>query len=432
MKRLNGIIFCTIIISSLLVKSLVYPNNYEEALIQDLSKYMVNRAQKEIFDSYISRLRFNKLFKHFFPESYGFLYNNDLSSISSNLLWHSYLREDFSNFIDRLHLFFKQRYNNKYDKFINIIFTLNDIINKQKFTKIEEIDNFLDIDKIKELLIIRLKKPEIDSMVSYNKSIKYLLQIFKEIKKNNIEKQNNKNNDKEFSIKYTKIIHNLFLIFDDLDEDIPEYHRKLLWSIASIADSDKQNVVKTVIYEFTMPVGSYKVKRESRYFIFVNSYLGVSYYQKRLYNDDFNAFDLDSDPLLKKDNKDKKYHPSIFAPIGIEFGLSFFDIGVERKARGCLEGLSFSYLFSIIDLAKPIQSYIKKKEDEKYTFKDVISPGIYYVIGFSNLPLSFGLGYNYYLYREKNILTNKTEFINEHRFQFFVSIDMPLFPVFVR
>lgn len=124
---------------------------------------------------------------------------------------------------------------------------------------------------------------------------------------------------------------------------------------------EKQRVLEASL----LPPTSYRIKRTYSKTVYINAYLGFSAGREWL------------------EQKEWAGHMSFFAPIGIEM------------ARSTNES-SYSLLFSVVDLGSIVSYRFESGEvdgiPEDFILKSVISPGVFFVHGFKNSPLSLGLG----------------------------------------
>lgn len=207
------------------------------------------------------------------------------------------------------------------------------------------------------------------------------------------------------------------------NDSLPQKLGRYITIVADIAQADSVEQVKKILDGLIMPVGSYKVKRTQTFTISINSYVGLS-----------TGYEW-NDATSDIENKNS-WQFSPFVPVGIDISWvhkckKFSD---ERKVHS-----SNGIYLSVIDLGA-VASYRFKNtgsndsltvsELPKINLRQVLSPGLYYVHGIRNAPLSWGVGgqFNPKL-REIKENGELVETANAFRFMFFLSVDIPLFTV---
>jgi len=176
-------------------------------------------------------------------------------------------------------------------------------------------------------------------------------------------------------------------------------------NIASAQDSES---VAKAIEDFADPVGSFKWKRNENWkcYFSINGYMGGAYGSEELSDDAFNEGN----------------HFSVFAPVGLEFGI----------ATGIWFPSTIGIFGSVIDVGT-LASYrlsetISAEGDTvsnnpQVKFKNIIAPGIFLVFGISKtFPITLGLGYQYA--PSLRSIENTDEIVNALRFSSFLAIDL--------
>jgi hypothetical protein len=201
--------------------------------------------------------------------------------------------------------------------------------------------------------------------------------------------------------KYSSAIFNLI----DLIDTIPELKndKTIKWLMkygsfmASTIEADNSDEVVKIIETYAMPSGSSRVKRNSKYNISLNSYLGI---------------------YAGTENSQTVY--GIAAPVGIAF------------SHGGKCG-SISLFFSAIDIGAISSFRFNNNEDDvaKIFLKEIISPGAFVSYGIRNNPISINLGI-----QKTPLLTrvgaNKNEVDISHntRISLSVLVDIPLLNIY--
>ncbi|WP_157961140.1 hypothetical protein [Lutibacter citreus] len=171
--------------------------------------------------------------------------------------------------------------------------------------------------------------------------------------------------------------------------------------------SENKNVdIKEIINNYALPVGSYRIKRRFDYSIDVSAYPGL-YFGYEHSNSESGNF-------------------GITAPIGFSVSTRNKKLTPEAELSS-----SSSLFFSIIDIGAPF-SYRFKNDSaeglpENITWKQIFSPGFYFIYGFKNAPLALSLGCQFTpLLREieiNNVLDEKSVL----RTSLALMVDIPLF-----
>ncbi len=202
------------------------------------------------------------------------------------------------------------------------------------------------------------------------------------------------------------------------ESQIPSSLVQYLTLAADISQAQNVEEAKNIIDNAILPVGSYKIKRSVKFSSSINSYIGLNGGREFL------------DYKNLKNNSAHYLGP--FLPIGVDLSWS---CGTENKM-----GWSHSAFISIIDLGV-VAGYrfdndttlnVEKVPDLK--FKHIISPGIFYICGIKNSPISFGTGAQFTpllrsISDESNVELNIASSI---RWTMFVAVDIPLMNIAVK
>ena len=202
------------------------------------------------------------------------------------------------------------------------------------------------------------------------------------------------------------------------ESQIPSSLVQYLTLAADISQAQNVEEAKNIIDNAILPVGSYKIKRSVKFSSSINSYIGLNGGREFL---DY-----------KKLKNNSAYYIGPFLPIGIDLSWSN---GTENEM-----GWSHSAFISIIDLGV-VAGYrfdndttlnVEKVPDVK--FKHIISPGVFYICGIKNSPISFGTGAQFSpllrsISDENNIELNIASSI---RWTMFVAVDIPLMNIAVK
>jgi hypothetical protein len=205
-------------------------------------------------------------------------------------------------------------------------------------------------------------------------------------------------------------------IFSKLPNVIAKLTRYGLF-IANLSDAKTPDEVEAILDNAVLPVGSSSIKKNSKFNLAVQSYLGVFY----------RASDL---KLANNNAWNSRF--GVTAPIGIAASW-----GLKGK------GGSFSLFGSLLDLGAIVDYQLKKdsvatasggseeviKKDYKIRPGQILSPGAYAIYGFgNNIPISLGLGAQYgpglgKIENSGNLIENNPQW----KFNIFLAVDIPFF-----
>ncbi|MCK4762931.1 MAG: hypothetical protein KAW12_12110 [Candidatus Aminicenantes bacterium] len=185
--------------------------------------------------------------------------------------------------------------------------------------------------------------------------------------------------------------------------------------MAAVAKAENSDQVKEAIESVALPAGSYSIKRNAKWNISLNAYVGINLGDE----------DLSGKFTLKKSVKLNSL--GIWAPVGV---------AISKGHKGSFLGIqSISIFLSAIDIGA-VTAYRFKEEDAQdmpeFHLKNILAPGAHLVLGFKNSPISIGGGIQFGPQLRKIISTDETtglELITEAsawRINFFVAVDIPL------
>lgn len=193
--------------------------------------------------------------------------------------------------------------------------------------------------------------------------------------------------------------------------------------MASIVEAKSSEDVENIIEASALPAGSFRIKRQSKFNVALNAYLGLFGGQEKI-----NGLD-----------NSKSFVSGIAAPIGVAFssGKSNFFIGHEDgKFKREKKAWSTSIFLSVVDLGALAAFRFENDSIAQVPtilLKNIISPGAFISFGWPNSPISlnFGcqIGPNL---REVGISNN--EFSNHYywRFSSTICVDIPVFNFYTR
>lgn len=199
-----------------------------------------------------------------------------------------------------------------------------------------------------------------------------------------------------------KLLHTFLPSEVVLDEDLV----KLITLAADISEAERGQV-KDIFEAAILPVGSYRIKQSTSFSVSLNAYTGLS----------------GGAEILGETNGAKVFG-GIHAPIG--FGLNWSK-GTEQHLKA-----SNSLFLSVIDLGTLV-SYRFGTEDSvnatpEVTFANVLAPGLYFVHGFRECPISIGVG-GQFAPKLRSIEDGVAKVIMSDAFRYgaFVAVDIPFF-----
>ncbi len=209
-----------------------------------------------------------------------------------------------------------------------------------------------------------------------------------------------------------------------VDENIHTYKNgtfkkdllKYLTFAADISQAKTSEDASNIFEAAILPTGSYRLKRCFNYSSSISAYVGINGGAEWL------------------DDGDKKPagYTGMFLPIGIDFSWSD---GTED-----IPSPSNSLFFSVLDLGVVAGYRFKNTNTDNniddnvplIKFEHIIAPGIFYMHGFADFPLDFGLGIEYLpklraITDDQNLELNKA---NGFRATAFIAVDLPLFNIY--
>ena len=212
---------------------------------------------------------------------------------------------------------------------------------------------------------------------------------------------------------YSSAIMNVRILIDKTKLNESEFAQEFLkygTFIATVAEADSSDEVQQIIESIALPAGSASIKKRTKSNIALNAYLGLSG------GLEFNG-DLD------------EYKPTfaLSAPIGIAFSKGLY---TKKEDNTYDERGSSTWFFPLVDLGAITTFRFgddMTEELPQIKLENIFAPGIYYVRGFANIPVSIGLGGQFgpqlRTVTAQNItLDSKASF----SFRLFVAIDIPL------
>lgn len=181
--------------------------------------------------------------------------------------------------------------------------------------------------------------------------------------------------------------------------------------MANVATATSSEEVQHIIEATVLPPGSYRAKRNSKFTVSVNSYLGANV-----------LFSADEYDIGRFAN-----HAGFYAPVGVEG--SFSSSGMDY---------SISLFFSIVDLGAITRYRLNESDgriDSTIRLGSIISPGASFIIGLPDMPISAGVSYSSQpslQYDDSNEFITINRDQNKFGFSGFITVDIPLFNVYLK
>ncbi|WP_124978868.1 hypothetical protein [Nonlabens xiamenensis] len=148
------------------------------------------------------------------------------------------------------------------------------------------------------------------------------------------------------------------------------FYSNFLIDLESAASEGDVDQMEAVLQRYALPVGSFRMKRGASYSIDINAYPGV-----------MGSLETNAGNALTA---------GITAPLGIAFSINH--PGEEEKNSGA----SSSLFLSVIDLGAPFAYRFTNDSSEglpqEITWKQLFAPGVAYIYGFKNTPVSLMAG----------------------------------------
>ena len=207
---------------------------------------------------------------------------------------------------------------------------------------------------------------DVEKAQKYLKDAKKLLEISKNI------------HDKAYGV---ALVNTVTILKDLLPESaIKDEIIKYGTFMVSMVSAKDAKEMENVLAAAALPVGSYRLKRTSRFTISLNTYPGV-----------FGGVEtLTTSETL--DGKKEGLNLAFTAPVGLDFCW-----GKKRKKNKTIFGPSNSLFISVIDIGAVVSFRLSGADTglPEFKWENILAPGIFWMRGFKNSPISFGLGIQY-------------------------------------
>jgi hypothetical protein len=143
--------------------------------------------------------------------------------------------------------------------------------------------------------------------------------------------------------------------------------------MANVVNASSSSDISAAIRAVALPVGSASMKKENKFSISLNAFVGPY---------------IGSEKIAGVDDGFKINAWGLTAPIGLSINKN---IHLNNRA-----GWSASIFLSIVDIGAPVAFRFKDNETEQIPsikLGDIVSPGAFLSIGIPNVPISFNVGY---------------------------------------
>ena len=173
--------------------------------------------------------------------------------------------------------------------------------------------------------------------------------------------------------------------------------------------------VEKAIEAFALPAGSYSIKRTSKFNFSINSFPGI-----------LPAYEVPwkKDEAFNGPNPEGRFSIGLTAPVGLSLAWGW------GKKNKCFEGYSMGFFIPVIDVGAITRLRLDTEKDTevlpKMTFRNFLSPGLYFHVGFPKTPLSLNIGAQFG--PEMRKFTSKDEYTSYDsiRFGLGLVLDIPL------
>ncbi|TND10262.1 MAG: hypothetical protein FD123_510 [Bacteroidetes bacterium] len=205
-------------------------------------------------------------------------------------------------------------------------------------------------------------------------------------------------NNRQYGVALTVAIKlsNEFVKNDTLKTNLSKYGTFMVTIINAQSSEEMVDALESA----ALPVGSYRIKRDSYFNLAINSYAGFfGGYEKLIGNDS-----------ITKANS-KGWHYGFTAPVGLAFSWGFKRPNQSTTAKPLQkDGWSFSIFLPLIDVGAITSFRLQDGSTQLPTlqWQNVWAPGIYGIIGIRNSPLAIHLGTQYGPDLRKIDITNNT------------------------
>lgn len=227
---------------------------------------------------------------------------------------------------------------------------------------------------------------------------------------------------------------------------VPSYILKYGNFIASMAVAESSDEMLKILETAALPVGSYRIKRNSLFNISLNAYAGV-----------FGGLEWfnESEDVLNNQGIEKYSATTGFtAPVGISFSWgrrktlkggdennrfrnNFKYLSCKENKPRVLRGSSWSLFVSVIDVGAVTSFQLTNDDIEtlpEFTWENVLAPGAFLIYGFKNNPLSImaGIQYGPQIRSIKDDLTIDNDALRSISFRIGLTVDIPIFSIYTK
>jgi hypothetical protein len=231
--------------------------------------------------------------------------------------------------------------------------------------------------------------------------------------------------------RYSSAIFNATVLLDELSKYNEKEFKPVAISlmkygtlIANVASAKNSDQVKDAIAASAMPVGSSVIKRNAKFSIMLNAYVG--FYSGATYHcqpkDSLIYEEIKEDTTITSLHNKAAFAYGIYAPIGVSFNW-----GTRHKG-------AISANVQLFDVGSLVNFYLQKGDFAEYPYKvnmiNVLSPGLQLGYVFKNTPLQLYAGANYIPALQAKTSENKS-FYGGWRFQVGLAVDIPMYKLYI-
>jgi hypothetical protein len=216
--------------------------------------------------------------------------------------------------------------------------------------------------------------------------------------------------DKRYDLVLTNAIWAVELV--DIDENIVRPATKYGVLMVNMVTAENSKEMAEALNAAALPAGSYRLKSERRFNVFLNSYAGAFWGKDRLTTDA---------PVTNKE----EWIIGASVPIGMSVSSNYFPKIFGWKPIPC-----WTVFLPVIDIGAVTLLRLSDEDTKlpELTWENVIAPGAYLFFGFRNAPIALGFGFQYGPQLRKVTPVGETVLTSDSvRYGIIVGVDIPLF-----
>jgi hypothetical protein len=174
--------------------------------------------------------------------------------------------------------------------------------------------------------------------------------------------------------------------------------------LSDLSSVKNEDDVKNLLEAYALPIGSASIKRDSKFNVSINGYVGFTFGHETI------------------NNSAKPLHINKKEQLINNYGLTA-PIGISVTGWGFLTGfVSFIDLGSLVNARLFNDSIV----NANLKFEHFLAPGVSIILNCPKLPISFAVS-NYYIHNLKKFTLQNGNEISVTRLNFSILVDIPLF-----